>query len=111
MKKRLPINTFNAIGAIVAAVMTATMLFWMFTDVTVGIYYGFGAVMLVTNIVGLVKQKKANGKLVGNILGIIASALHVLSGFLAFPAMVLYIISSVFCFRNKVNIKEEVKQS
>lgn len=111
MEKRLSINTFNAIGAIVAAVMTATMLAWMFLDATVVIYYGFGAVMLITNIVGLVKQKKANGKIVGNILGIVAGALHVLSGLLALPAMVLYILSAIFCFKNKVDIKEDVQES
>lgn len=109
MKKRLPINTFNAIGAIIAAVMTGTMLAWMFTDASVALYYGFGVIMLITNIVGLLKQRKANGKIVGNILGIIAAACHVLTGLLALPAMVLYIISCVFCFKNKIEIKEEIQ--
>ncbi|MCI9069661.1 hypothetical protein [Clostridium sp.] len=102
MDKRLSINTFNFIGDILGAVLTGTMLLWMFTDATVGLYYGFGVVMLVTNIIGLVKMKKAKSKTVGNILGVIASALHMLTGLLAIPAMVLYIIASVFTFKNKV---------
>ncbi len=60
MDKRLSINTFNFIGDILGAVLTGTMLLWMFTDATVGLYYGFGVVMLVTNIIGLVKMKKAS---------------------------------------------------
>lgn len=102
MKKRLAINTFNAIGAIIGAVLTGTMFVWMFSDVTVTMYYGLGVIMLITNIIGLVKQKKAGGKLVGNILGIIAAALHTVTGLLALPAMVLYIIASVFTFKNKI---------
>lgn len=101
-KTLLPINKFNAIAAIVCAVMTGTMLFWMFSDITCVIYYAAGAVMLVTNIIGLIKQKKESGKLAGNILGIIAGACHLITGFLAFPAMVLYILTAVFCFRNKI---------
>ena len=102
MERRLGINTFNAITAIVGAVLTGTMLFWMFSSVTVGLYYGYGFVMLATNIYGLVKQKQSNGKLVGNILGIIAGACHAITGLLAIPAMILYIIASVFLFKNKV---------
>ena len=102
MNKRLSINTFNFIGDIIGAVLTGTMLFWMFADATVGMYYGFGVTMLVTNIIGLVKMKKAKAKTNGNILGVIASALHTLSGLFAIPAMVLYIIASVFTFKNKV---------
>lgn len=107
MNKRLTINTFNFIGDIIGAVLTGTMLLWMFVDVTVALYYGFGVVMLVTNIVGLVKMKKAKAKTVGNILGLIASALHILTGLLAIPAMVLYIIASVFTFKNKVSCDNE----
>lgn len=99
----LPINKYNAIADIVAAVMTGTMLLWMFLDTTTAIYYLFGVAMAVTNIIGLIQQKKLEGKLVGNILGLIAGVLHLLSGFLAFPAMVLYILAAVFTFRNKVN--------
>ena len=100
--KRLGINTTNAILSIIAAVMTGTMLFWMFLDATVVIYYCMGLVLLVLNIVGLIKQKKHSGKTVGNVLGIIASSLHVVSCFLALPACVLYIISTVFLFKDKV---------
>lgn len=103
MSKRLSINTFNFIGDIIGAVLTGTMLMWMFVDTTVTLYYGFGVVMLVTNIVGLVKMKKAKAKTLGNVLGLIASALHILSGLLAIPAMVLYIIASVFTFKNKIS--------
>lgn len=102
MEKRLGINTFNAIGAIIGAVLTGTMFAWMFSDATVAMYYGSGVIMLITNIIGLAKQKKAHGKLGGNILGIIAAAFHTITGLLAFPAMVLYIIASVFIFKNKI---------
>lgn len=107
MNKRLPINTFNFIGDIIGAVLTGTMLVWMFVDVTVALYYGFGVIMLVTNIIGLVKMKKAKAKTVGNILGLIASALHILTGLLAIPAMVLYIIASVFTFKNRISSDNE----
>lgn len=100
--KLLPINKFNAIADIVAAVLTGTALAWMFVDSTAAFYYVFGLVMLVTNIVGLIQQKKKNGKLVGNILGIIAGALHLLTALLCLPAMILYILASVFTFKNKV---------
>ena len=96
------INTFNAIAAIVGAVMTGFMLMFMFSTTTVVIYYSFGAIMIATNIYGLIQQKKSYGLLRGNILGIIAGSLHVLSGFLAIPAMILYILASVFIFKDKV---------
>lgn len=99
----LSINKFNAIADIIAAIMTGTMLLWMFLTITSDIYYLSGVVMAITNIIGLIQQKKHEGKLVGNILGLIAGVLHLLSGLLAFPAMVLYILASVFTFRNKVN--------
>lgn len=102
--ERLKINTFNAIGGIVAAVMTATMIFWMFSNFSVVLYYGCGFALLATNILGLLKQKSFGGRIVGNILGIIAASLHALSGFLALPAMVLYIIAVVFLFKDKVNL-------
>lgn len=102
---RLSINTFNFIGDIIGAVFTGTMLFWMFSDLTAPIYYMFGIVMLITNIIGLVKTKKANGKAVGNILGTIAAALHSFTGFLAIPALVLYILASIFTFKSKVVIE------
>lgn len=105
MKKRLGINTFNFIGAIIGAVMTGTMLFWMFSDSATFTYYFCGAFLLVTNIIGLVKQKKNKGKVSGNVLGVIASAFHMLTGILAFPAMILYIIASVFTCKNKVEIE------
>ena len=52
-------------------------------------------------------MKKAKAKTLGNILGLIASALHMLTGLLAIPAMVLYIIASVFTFKNKVSSDNE----
>ena len=63
--------------------------------------------MLVTKIIGLVKMKKAKAKTVGNVWGLIASVLHILTGLLAIPAMVLYIIASVFTFKNKVSCGNE----
>lgn len=105
MKKRLSINTFNFIGDIVGAVITGTMLFWMLSDFSVFLYYGFGLVMIITNIIGLVKMKKQSGKISGNVLGVIASSLHTLSGLLSLPAMVLYIVASVFTCKNKIEIQ------
>lgn len=100
--KRLGINTANAVLGIIGAVMTGTMLLWMITDVSVVTYYVSGIAFLVLNIIGLVKQKKHGGKTVGNILGIIASSLHAFSGLLALPACILYIIATVFLFKDKV---------
>lgn len=104
--KRLGINTFNFIGAIIGAVMTGTMLMWMFSEATVLMYYGMGLVLIITNIIGLVKMKKQKARISGNVLGLIAASLHTLTGLLSLPAMVLYIIASVFTCKNKVQITE-----
>ncbi|MTP79787.1 hypothetical protein GMB70_14160 [Turicibacter sanguinis] len=62
----------------------------------------FALIGLVLHIVALVKSKKANISNVGNILGIIANAIVLVLGLLlAFPAMVLSILSAVFTLRQK----------
>lgn len=102
--KRLGINTFNFIGAIIGAIMTGTMLMWMFSDTSVVSYYGMGVILIITNLIGLIKMKRRNAKLSGNVLGLIAALFHSITGILSLPAMVLYIIASVFIFKNKVEI-------
>ena len=62
----------------------------------------FALAGLILHIVALVKSKKANISLTGNILGIIANAIVLVLGLLfAFPAMVLSILSAVFTLRQK----------
>ena len=62
----------------------------------------FALVGLILHIVALVKSKKVNISLTGNILGIIAHAIVFVLGLLfAFPAMVLSILSAVFTLKQK----------
>ena len=62
----------------------------------------FALVGLILHIVALVKSKKVNISLTGNILGIIAHAIVLVLGLLfAFPAMVLSILSAVFTLKQK----------
>ena len=62
----------------------------------------FALAGLILHIVALVKSKKANISLTGNILGIIANAIVLVLGLLfAFPAMVLSILSAVFTLKQK----------
>lgn len=73
---------------------------------------GFALIGLILHIVALVKSKKANISNVGNILGIIANAIVLVLGLLlAFPAMVLSILSAVFTLRQKQVISQPVETS
>lgn len=103
--KRLPINTFNFIAAIIGAVMTAFMLPMVMLSTFV--YYFTGGFLVASNIYGLIQMKKHGGNLRGNILGIIASSCHAITGLLALPAMVLYILTAVFCAKDKVTLVSE----
>ena len=72
------------------------------TETIVTGFMGFAAICLILHIVALVKSKKAHISNVGNILGLIANALVLVLGLLlAFPAMVLSILSAVFTLRQK----------
>lgn len=57
-------------------------------------------IALVLNIISLIKSKKESISITGQILAIIGSALYLILGaLLSFPAMVLFIISSVFVLK------------
>lgn len=62
----------------------------------------FALMGLILHILALFKSKKANISNTGNILGIIANAIVLVLGILlAFPAMVLSILSAVFTLKQK----------
>ena len=114
---KLKINTWAGIFDIVASVFYLVGPFMGFSvamseafdGVAPGSSSAFGSfalcfalVGLILHIVALVKSKKVNISLTGNILGIIAHAIVFVLGLLfAFPAMVLSILSAVFTLRQK----------
>ena len=113
---KLKINTWAGIFDIVASVFYLVGPFMGFSvaiseafDGAAGFSSAFGTIALcftlvglILHIVALVKSKKANISLTGNILGIIANAIVLVLGLLfAFPAMVLSILSAVFTLRQK----------
>ena len=114
---KLKINTWAGIFDIVASVYYLVAPFMgvgvavseAFDVATAGSSLAFGSFALcfalaglILHIVALVKSKKVNISLTGNILGIIANAIVLVLGLLfAFPAMVLSILSAVFTLRQK----------
>ena len=66
------------------------------TNGTGTFFYVMAWAGVVLNIIALVQSKKANISIVGPILGIIGSALFGLTAFLAFPALIVLIIGTVF---------------
>lgn len=97
MDKLKGINTYNYICSIIGAVMTGLMLLMII--ISPALYYAFGIMMIVTHIIELVLSKKSGNKITGNVLGIIAGSLHAISGLLAIPAMILYILAAIFCYK------------
>lgn len=59
-------------------------------------FYVMAWIGVVLNIIALIKSKKAGISLVGPILGIIGSALFGVTAAMAFPALVVLIIATVF---------------
>lgn len=66
------------------------------TNGTGTFFYVMAWAGVILNIIALVQSKKANISIVGPILGIIGSALFGLTAALAFPALVVLIIATVF---------------
>lgn len=71
------------------------------TGGTAAFFYFFAAVGLILNIISLVRSRKNHISIVGPVLGIIGNGLFVLGAIMAFPAIVLLIIASVFSFMQK----------
>ena len=106
---KLKINIWTGILDIVNCVLVAVSWFVIFgtafSDATSGgnttggtatFFYIMAWSGVVLNIIALVKSKKANISIVGPILGIIGSALFGVTAALAFPALVVLIIATVF---------------
>lgn len=66
------------------------------TNDTGTFFYVMAWAGVILNIIALVQSKKSNISIVGPILGIIGSALFGLTAALAFPALVVLIIATVF---------------
>lgn len=106
---KLKINMWTGILDIVNCVLFAVSWFVIFgtafsdavsggntTSGTGTFFYVMAWIGVVLNIIALVKSKKASISIVGPILGIIGSALFGLTAALAFPALVVLIIATVF---------------
>ena len=106
---KLKINMWTGILDTVNCVLFAVSWFVIFgaafsdavsggnaTSGTGTFFYVMAWIGVVLNIIALVKSKKAGISIVGPILGIIGSALFGLTAALAFPALVVLIIATVF---------------
>ncbi|APU72351.1 MerC domain-containing protein [Companilactobacillus crustorum] len=111
---KLKINIWTGIMDIINCILFAFSWFAIFasaigdafskshtTSGTASFFYFFAAVGLILNIISLVKNRKYHISMVGPILGIIGNGLFVLGAIMAFPAIVLLIIASVFTFMQK----------
>lgn len=75
---------------------------------TATFFYFFAALGLILNIISLVKNKKYSISLVGPILGLIGNVLFLLGAIMAFPAIVLLIIATVFTFLQRpTNVRSQ----
>lgn len=61
-------------------------------------FYVMAALGVIFNIVALVQSRKNNISIVGPVLGIIGNALFLITAAMAFPAIVVIIIGTVFIF-------------
>ncbi len=106
---KLKINMWTGIFDIINCVLFCVSWFVIFgtavSDATTGtnatggaatFFYVMAWIGVVLNIIALVKSKKAGISMVGPILGIIGSALFGLTAAMAFPALVVLIIATVF---------------
>ncbi|KRK81196.1 hypothetical protein [Companilactobacillus nodensis] len=111
--KNLKINIWTGILGIINCVLfaiswpvifsTAASDAFTGTNLTSGtgsFFYFFAAIGVVLNIIALLKSRKANISIVGPVLGIIGNALFVFTASMAFPAIVVLIIGTVFIFLN-----------
>lgn len=106
---KLKINTWTGVLDIVNCVLFAVSWFVIFgtafsdaidgadtTSGTAGFFYLMAWIGVGLNIVALVKSKKTGISIVGPVLGIIGSALFGVTAALAFPALVVLIVATVF---------------
>lgn len=106
---KLKINMWTGIFDIINCVLFCVSWFVIFgtalsdaatgTNATNGaatFFYLMAWIGVILNIIALIKSKKASISIVGPILGIIGSALFGLTAAMAFPALVVLIIATVF---------------
>lgn len=113
MVKKLKINTWTAIFNIINCVLFSVSWFVVFgavfsdaTGATTGMadgiavfFYGMAWIGVLLNAICIYQSHKHGIKMTGAILGTIGSACFDLTAWLAFPAIVLLIISCVFLFQ------------
>ncbi|EOA09503.1 hypothetical protein [Pediococcus acidilactici] len=108
---KLKINVWTGILDIINAVVFASSWFVIFstafsdaanggnaTDGVGTFFYVMAGIGVVLNIIALIQSKRHGISIVGSVLGLIGNALFLFSGALAFPAIVLLIIGTVFIF-------------
>ena len=108
---KLKINVWTGILDIINAVVYASSWFVIFstafsdaanggnaTDGVGTFFYVMAGIGVVLNIIALIQSKRHGISIVGSVLGLIGNALFLFSGALAFPAIVLLIIGTVFIF-------------
>ncbi|WP_290033939.1 transporter [Ligilactobacillus cholophilus] len=113
MVKKLKINTWTAIFNIINCVLFTISWFVIFgtafsdaagatagaTDGAAVFFYGMAWVGVVLNAICIYQSHKNGIKMTGGILGTIGSVCFGFTALLAFPAIVLLIISCVFLFQ------------
>ncbi|WP_281827799.1 transporter [Lactobacillus amylolyticus] len=110
-KSRLLLNTLTGVFNIINCVVFASSWFVVFgtafsdaaqgghaTDGATSFFYAMAWIGVVLNAIALIQSKRHSISVVGGVLGLIGSLLFGFTGALAFPAIVLLIISVVFLF-------------
>ncbi|HIY91822.1 transporter [Companilactobacillus sp. HBUAS56275] len=109
--KNLKINIWTGILGIINCILFAISWPVIFstaasdafggTNLTSGtgvFFYLMAAFGIILNIIALIQSRKKGISIVGPILGIIGNALFLISAAIAFPAIVVIIIGTVFIF-------------
>ncbi|WP_334351905.1 transporter [Companilactobacillus sp. HBUAS56257] len=107
--KNLKINIWTGILDIINCVLFAVSWPVIFstaasdafggTNLTSGtgtFFYVMAAIGIILNIIALIQSRNKNISMVGPILGIIGNALFLISAAMAFPAIVVIIVGTVF---------------
>ena len=111
--KKLKINTWTAILNIVNCVLFTISWFVIFgaafsdafgatngaTNGTAGLFYAMAWVGVILNAICIYQSHKYGIKMTGGILGTIGNVCFGLTAALAFPAIILLVISCVFLFQ------------
>ncbi len=109
--KNLKINIWTGILDIINCVLFAVSWPIIFstaasdafggTNITSGtgtFFYVMAAIGIVLNLIAIIKSKQSGISIVGSVLGLIGNALFLISAAMAFPAIVVIIIGTVFIF-------------